>query len=76
MYGLNISKYDHVAMLFRILKAKGIFRPDASAQNDGVKHNALELEHMFVNRSIQTGRVASQNLYNRDAVVLTYARPV
>ena len=27
--------------------------------NDGVKHNALELEHMFVNRSIQTGRVAS-----------------
>ena len=28
-------------------------------QNDGVKHNSLELEHMFVNRSIQTGRVAS-----------------
>ena len=34
-------------------------------QNDGVKHNALDLEHMLVNRSIQTGRVASKNLYNR-----------
>ena len=45
-------------------------------QNDGVKHNALESEHMFVNRSIQTGRVASKNLYNRDAVDLTLARPV
>ena len=28
--------------------------------NDGVKHNALDLEHMLVNRSIQTGRVASK----------------
>ena len=40
-------------------------------QNDGVKHNALEfveLEHMFVNRSIRTGRVASKKVYNRDAV--------
>ena len=44
--------------------------------NDGVRHNALELEHMFVNRSIQTGCVASKILYNRDAVVLTLARPV
>ena len=45
-------------------------------QYDGVKHNALELEHMFVNRSIQSGSVASKNLYNRDAVVLTLVRPV
>ena len=44
--------------------------------NDGVKHNALVLEHMLVNRCIQTGRVASKNLYNRDAVILTLARPV
>ena len=45
-------------------------------QNDGVKHYALDLEHMLVNQSIQTGRVASKNLYNRDAAVLTLARPV
>ena len=45
-------------------------------QNDGVKHNSLEMEYMFVNRSIQTGRVDSKNLDNRDAVVLTLARPV
>ena len=44
--------------------------------NDGVKHNALELEHMLVNRRIQTGRVASKILYNRAAVDLTFARPV
>ena len=37
--------------------------------NDGVKHNALVLEHMLVNRSIQTGRVASKMLYNSVAVV-------
>ena len=29
-------------------------------QNDGVKHNALDLEHMLVNRSIQTGHDASK----------------
>ena len=45
-------------------------------QNDGVKHNALGLEHMLVNRSIQTGRVASKKFYNRDAVYVTLARPV
>ena len=45
-------------------------------QNDGVKHNALDLEHILVNWSIQTGRVASKNLYNRDAVDLTLSRPV
>ena len=45
-------------------------------QNGGVKHNALELEQMFVNRSIQTGRVESKNIYNRDAVGLTLPRPV
>ena len=28
-------------------------------QIDGVKHNALVLEHILVNRSIQTGRVAT-----------------
>ena len=36
----------------------------------------LDLEHMLVNRSIQTGCVASKNLYNRDAINLTLARPV
>ena len=41
-----------------------------------VKHNALVLEHMFVNRSIQTGCVASKILYNRGTVDLTLARPV
>ena len=45
-------------------------------QNDGVKHNALDLEHMLVNRSIQTGRVASKILYNRNAVDLKLTRPV
>ena len=40
-------------------------------QNDGVKHKVLDLEYMLVNRGIQTGRVASKNLYNRDAVDLT-----
>ena len=45
-------------------------------QNDGVKHYARDFEHTLVNRSIQTGRVASKKLYNRDAVVLTLARPV
>ena len=45
-------------------------------QNDGVKHNALDLEHLLVNRCIQTGRVASKKLNNRDAVVLTLARSV
>ena len=44
--------------------------------NGGVKHNALDLEHILVNRSIQTGSVASKNVYNRDAVDLTLARPV
>ena len=44
-------------------------------QFDGVKHNTLVLEHMLVNLCIQTGRVASKILYNRDAVVLTMARP-
>ena len=34
------------------------------------------LEHMFVDWSIQTGCVASKNLYNRDAVDLTLAHPV
>ena len=34
------------------------------------------MEHMFVNRSIQTDRVASKKKYNRDAVDLTLARPV
>ena len=41
-----------------------------------VKMTALDLEHMLVNWSIQTGRVASKKLYKRDAVVLTLARPV
>ena len=45
-------------------------------QFDGIKHNALFLEHMLVNRSIHTGRVASRILYNRDAVDLTLARQV
>ena len=45
-------------------------------QNDGLKPNALDLEHMLVNRSIQTGCVASKNLYNKDAVVWTLVRPV
>ena len=64
------------------LDPKGAFRlrvysdRTRQRQNDGVKHYALDLEHMLVNRSIQTGRVASKNLYNKDAVVLTLARPV
>ena len=41
-----------------------------------VKMTALDLEYMLVNRSIQTGRVASTILYNRDAVDLTLVRPV
>ena len=45
-------------------------------QIDGVKQDALVLEHMLINRSIHTGRVASKSLYNRDAVDLTLARPV
>ena len=44
--------------------------------NDGVKHNTMDLEHVLVNRGIQTGRVASKILYNTDAVDLTLARPV
>ena len=55
---------------------KGLFRPDASASIWRRKHNALILEHMLVNLCIQTGCDASQFLYNRDAVVLTLARPV
>ena len=43
---------------------------------DGVKHNALVLEHMLINRSIHTGRVGSKILYNSDAVDLTLARLV
>ena len=34
-------------------------------QSDGVKRKALVLEHMLVNRCIQTGRVASNLLCNR-----------
>ena len=45
-------------------------------QYDGVIHNALDLEHILVNRSIQTCRVASKKLYIRDVVDLTLARPV
>ena len=41
-------------------------------QNYGVKRIALDLEHMSVIRSIQTGRVASKNLYNRDAIDLSW----
>ena len=48
-----VHGYQHEVSLI-----KGLFRPDASARNDGVIHNALDLEHMLVNRSIQTGRVA------------------
>ena len=59
-----------------VVEHEGLFRPDASSQFDGVKHNALVLEHMLVNRRIQTGRDASKILYNRDAVGLTLARPV
>ena len=43
---------------------------------DGVKHNALVLEHMLVNRSMHTSLVASTILYNRDAIDLALARPV
>ena len=42
---------------------------------DGVKHNALELEHMFVNRSIQTGRVASK-IYTIETPLKYSQRPV
>ena len=45
-------------------------------QFEAAKHNALIVEHMFVNRSIETGRVASKILYNKDAVDLTLVRPV
>ena len=54
------------------INPKGLFRPDATASEWRRKHNALELEHMFVNLSIQTGRVASKKLYNRDAVDLCW----
>ena len=41
-------------------------------QFDRVTDNALDLEHLLLNRSIQTGRVASKILYNRDAVDLVW----
>ena len=62
--------------MYIALKYKGLFRLDAQRQIDGVKHNALVLEDMLVNRSIRIGRGASKILYNRDAVGLTLARPV
>ena len=42
----------------------------------GVKHDAMDLEHMFIKRSIHAGRAALEFLYNSDAVVSTLARPV
>ena len=38
--------------------SKGLFRLDAQRQFDGIKHDALVLEHVLINRSIHTGRGA------------------
>ena len=66
-----LSKVTRVSVFFRVYS-------DRTRQrlNDGVKHNALDLEHMLVNRGAIGRAAASNNLYNSDAVVLTLARPV
>ena len=42
------------------IQIKGLFKLVAQRQFDGVKHDALVLEHMSVNRSIHTDRVTAQ----------------
>ena len=46
---------------------KGLFTLDAQTSLWGVKHDALVLEHMIINRSVQTDRSALWFLYNGDA---------
>ena len=62
---MNSFQVDQVAKgnKYRVQNVKyvSIINSDVtepSAQFDGVNHNALDLEHMLVNRCIQTGRVA------------------
>ena len=46
--------------LHQVIKPKnnGSIRLDAPAQLDGLKHDALVLDHMLINRSIHTKRAA------------------
>ena len=53
-----------------------IYGQSIKTGRDGVKHDALILEHMLVNRSIHTRRAALQLLYNSNTVDLTLAPPV
>ena len=71
LMGIRLVSNVHVFDTVRVY-------PDRTRQRqfDDVKHNALVLEHILINRCIQTGRVASKILFNRDTVDLTLALPV
>ena len=54
----SLCKTDIIFIPRLTYKRKGLFRLDCQRQFDSVKHDALVSEHIFINRSIHTGRIA------------------
>ena len=59
-----IISRKHIGKTIVVHNLEGLFRLDSSVSNDGVKHDALVLEDMFINQSNHTGRAGLLFLYN------------